>query len=426
MSQFLFLPFGSSGDTYPSVGLARELHRRGHDVTVCVNAYFKIAVERAGLRYLEFGAAEEYMAMLNNPDLWDPHKGFKSVVGNPRMPEAIRRQYLLIEEHYRRDEKVTIVAGSLALGARIAEEKLGARVVGLHLQPLMFFSATNPPVAPNGKIPAWLPPSALRLLYWFGDKYMFSPVVASVVEPLRRELGLPRRSRYIEWMHSEKLELGLFPKWYGHARDWPKQLRQTGFPLFDDRAEEPLAPEVEEFLSKNGAPIVCTFGTGMVLGEKLFAAAADACYRLNRRGILLTPFRDQLPKKLPQNVAHFNYVPLTRLLPRAAAIIHHGGIGTTSQALRAGIPQVITPLSHDQPDNADRVEKLGVGRAIPRKKVNQETLSMTLDGLLEDPRVTTACKDVARRFENCDTLRETCEILESFAQTGEAPSGGRD
>src|ERR1043165_1210433 len=155
MAQFLFFPVGSSGDTYPSIGVGRALARRGHSVTVFVNGYFREAVERAGLRYVELGTAEEYMAMMKNPDLWDPRKGLNAVVGNPAMPQGIRAQYKLIEKYFRRDPELTVVAGSLALGARIAEEKLGVRTAGLHLQPVMFFSAYNPPIAPIGKIPGW-------------------------------------------------------------------------------------------------------------------------------------------------------------------------------------------------------------------------------------------------------------------------------
>lgn len=417
MSQFLFFPFGSSGDTFPSIGIGRELKRRGHGVTVCVNGYFRGAVERAGLRCLEFGPAEDYLGLLNNPDLWSPKHGLRSVVNNPRMPEAIRAQYKIVEQHFQRNPNVTVVAASLALGARIAHETLGVRLAGLHLQPVMFFSAESPPATPQGKLPKWLPRSLIRMLYWVGDAWLFGPIIGQVVEPFRGELGLPKARRYLsEWIHSPQLELGMFPKWYGHASDWPKQLKQTGFPLFDDGADLPLAPEVEAFLAAGSPPVVCTFGTGMVLGEKLFAAAAEACARIKRRGILLTPFREQLPKSLPEGVAHFDYVPLTRLLPRAAAVVHHGGIGTTSQSLRAGIPQVVTPLAHDQPDNADRISRLGVGTSVPGHKVSGASLAAALSKLLDDPKTTSACRDVARRFENDTTLRDTCEILEAFAE----------
>jgi UDP:flavonoid glycosyltransferase YjiC (YdhE family) len=96
----------------------------------------------------------------------------------------------------------------------------------------------------------------------------------------------------------------------------------------------------------------------------------DACRRLGRRGLLLSRYRDQLPADLPPGVRHFDYVPLSRVLPRAAALVSHGGIGTLSQALAAGIPQLIMPLGFDQFDNAARLGRLGVAATLtPRPSV---------------------------------------------------------
>jgi rhamnosyltransferase subunit B len=418
MAQFLLMPFGSSGDTNPFVGIGRELKARGHSVTVLVNGYFRQTVERAGLDFVEMGSAEQYLAMLNNPDIWDPRKGFAAVVGNAFMPEAVRAQYKQIEMRFRRDPHLVVVAGSLALGARIAEEKLGVRMTNLHLQPMMFFSVQKPPVAPNGRIPEWMPRSVVRFMYWIVDRHVYGPVIGEIVEPFRSELGLPKTKNYLrEWMHGPKLALGLFPKWYAHAPDWPAQLKQTGFPLFDDGADKALSAEVEAYLAQGEPPIVYTFGSGMRRGEKLFAAAAESCERLGRRGILLTPFREQLPAKLSAHATHFDYIPLARLLPKAAAIVHHGGIGTTSQALRAGTPQLVTPLSHDQPDNADRIEKLGVGRMLPSQKATGDTMAAALTALLGDPNVRVQCLNSAQHFKQGNALAETCDVLEQFAKS---------
>ncbi len=268
-----------------------------------------------------------------------------------------------------------------------------------------------------------MPRPVVRFLFWFVDSFVFGPIVSRVVEPFRAELGLPKASRFLcNWLHSSKFVLGLFPKWFAYEDDWPAKLRQTGFPLFDDASDQPLAPEVEAYLAAGEPPIVFTFGTGMKSGEKLFAASAEATKLLGRRGILLSPFREQMPKILPPTATQFGYIPLTRLLPRAAAIVHHGGIGTTSQALRAGIPQIITPLSHDQPDNADRVQRLGAGRALTVKKLSGKSLAETLKLVLENPRMAAVCKDLATRFVNKNAIAETCDILENFAKTGEASS----
>lgn len=90
--------------------------------------------------------------------------------------------------------------------------------------------------------------------------------------------------------------------------------------------------------------------------------AVNACRELNRPGLLLSTFPENFPPDLPETVRPLSYVSFSQLLPHCSAIVHHGGIGTTSQALAAGIPQLIRPLAFDQFDNASRVEKIGRGR----------------------------------------------------------------
>jgi UDP:flavonoid glycosyltransferase YjiC (YdhE family) len=118
---------------------------------------------------------------------------------------------------------------------------------------------------------------------------------------------------------------------------------------------------------------------------------------------------------LPPGVAHFDYVPFSQVLPRAAALVHHGGIGTCAQGLAAGVPQVVMPLAHDQPDNADRLRRLGVSRTLMPKRFGGPALAATLDELLRCERTAKACRDVAERFRGADPLGETCRLIEEAA-----------
>jgi UDP:flavonoid glycosyltransferase YjiC (YdhE family) len=150
-------------------------------------------------------------------------------------------------------------------------------------------------------------------------------------------------------------------------------------------------------------------------GSAYFAAVAAALARLGRRGLLLTPFREQLPATLPPGVAHFDYVPFSQVLPRAAAFVHHGGIGSCAQGLAAGVPQVVMPMAHDQPDNADRLRRLGVSRTLPPKHFRGPELAAVLDELGRDERTAKACREVAERFRGADALGETCRLIEELA-----------
>ena len=122
-----------------------------------------------------------------------------------------------------------------------------------------------------------------------------------------------------------------------------------------------------------------------------------------------------MPERLPAGVAHFAYVPFGLLLPHAAALVHHGGIGTCAQGLAAGVPQVIMPLAHDQPDNADRLSKLGVSRTLPPRRFRGPALAAVLRELLSCDRTAKACREVASRFVGIDPLGQTCGLIEAVA-----------
>lgn len=416
MSTFLMMPFGSAGDVYPFIGVGRELRNRGHQVTLATNERFGPAVNRAGLEFVQQGTNAQFSEALNNPDLWHPRRGLQAVVGNRFMNDALNKQLDLIRERLALDPKIVVAAGALCFGARIAREVLPIRLATVHLQPSILLSVTDPPVMPSLRIPAWWPRWLVQAMYGLANRFAIDPPVRAVVEPIRRSLGLPPERAYLQkWTHSPDRCLGLFPEWYGHGRDWPSNMMLTGFPLFDDRADEPLAEEVEEFLSAGDPPVVITFGTGMAVGAQLFAAAIAACAQLGHRAIVLTPVREQLPAVMPDNIRQFGYAPLMKLLPRCAALVFHGGIGTLAQALAAGVPTVCLPMAHDQPDNASRLEKLGVGKSVPASKASVQRIRTALDSIFTDPCIHQRCRLIAQRLAQEFGIATAADVLEKMA-----------
>jgi UDP:flavonoid glycosyltransferase YjiC (YdhE family) len=192
-------------------------------------------------------------------------------------------------------------------------------------------------------------------------------------------------------------------------------LVQTGFPLWDERSYAELPAEVQEFLDAGEPPIVFTPGSANVFGKPFFQAAVDACHRLGRRGIVLSRFREQIPVPLPNGVRHFGYVPFSQLLPKAAALVHHGGIGTTAQGLAAGIPQLVMPLAHDQFDNAARLKRLGVGDWIIPSRFRSPAVAATLNDLLGSGAVARACRTVAEKFSGKNGVASAADAIEQFS-----------
>ena len=199
-----------------------------------------------------------------------------------------------------------------------------------------------------------------------------------------------------------------------HKPDWPPQARLTTFPLFDDAFGDSLSKDILKFLKQGTPPLVFTPGTANEFGKHFFEEGIKTCQKMNKRGLLLTQYPKQLPSSLPPGVQHFPYAPLSQILPHCKALIHHGGIGTCAQALRAGIPQIIQPLNFDQFDNSARVLKLGVGHTILARTFAMNSLFKSLDTLLTSTDVKNQCAKIAGYFSDVNPLEEACHILESM------------
>jgi UDP:flavonoid glycosyltransferase YjiC (YdhE family) len=187
--------------------------------------------------------------------------------------------------------------------------------------------------------------------------------------------------------------------------------------MWDDGDHAPLEPDLEQFLAAGPPPIVFTAGSAMMHGRAFFQAATDACRLLKRRGILVAKYPNQTPEDLPPEVRHFRFVPFSRIFPRAAAVVHHGGIGTCAQALAAGVPQLVMPMSHDQPDNAARLERLGVAASIMPKQFTADRVAKRLGELLNRPGIAPRCQALAAKMAAADAVSATCEEIEAMITT---------
>lgn len=411
--RILIFPMGSAGDVHPFLGIGRALRGRGHDVRVVVNSYFEGAVRKSGLEFDSLGSIEEFKRVLDNPDLWNPQRAFRTLVR-----EALEPTYAAIVEAARTHNQPgeTLVVGStLAIGARTAAEVIDAPYVSVHLAPSVFLSLHKVPRFDGMLWGPWVPRWLSRLQLWVGRKLTDRTVLPGL-NRFRASLGLPPAREVIrDWWHSPRLSLGLFPDWFGPPQpDWPPQTRLTGFPLFDESGQIVPPPELEDFLASGPPPVVFTPGTAMAHGADFFRESVRACRRLGVRGILLTRFPETLPRELPASVRHFEYVPFSEVLPRAAALVSHGGIGTCAQALRAAIPHLVQHMAHDQADNAARLHELGVGDGIPARRYSAELVVEKLEALLSAP-VRARCRALAAKFTPDDWIRRSCELIEAAA-----------
>ena len=410
----LLVAVGSYGDVLPLVGLSRELRSRGHAVTFFTNGHFADLAQQAGINFVALGSAEEYDAVASQPDLWHPHKGWR-VIMKCMMSGPPQEAYHLLRSHVVPGETV-LISSTLGFVARLVQETHQVPNVTVHFSPGVFHSAYQAPRMPGLPLPDWLPVKFKQGVWALIDHLVIDPILKPKLNRFRRELGLPPVSRiFHHWLHSPDLVLGLFPEWFATPQpDWPPSTILTDFPLYDDVGDSSLPATIQNFIEAHPHPFVFTPGSANKHGSSFFVEAAKACQKMHRPAIFLTRYPEQLPQPLPPDIIHFSYAPLSQLLPNCAALIHHGGIGTCSQALRTGVPQLIQPYAFDQFDNGDRIEQLGVGRTISRRSFRSPTIARNLQDLLTSAEVATACHTIKDLFKETNPLTESCILIEQM------------
>lgn len=411
----LIYPMGSSGDVHPLVGVAKSLQARGHEVFIITSAYFEDLVRRAGIEFRAIGTVEDFQRIQDDPNLWHPRKSFETLV-----EKGLNYSYEPILEYARELNKpgdTVMLAGSLAFGARNARELLDIPLASVHLAPSLFISNYRMPLMHGAPIPQWAPRFMKRFQWWAGSKVADKHILPSL-NRFRREHGLaPVRDVIRDWWHSPDRVIGLFPEWFGPPQpDWPRQTKLTGFPMFDEKGLQELPPGLEEFLQAGEPPVVFTPGSAMAHGHEFFTQGVKALQLSGRRGLLLSRYPETIPKDLPASVKHFEYVPFSEVLPRASALVYHGGVGTCAQALQAGIPHFVQNMAHDQRDNLSRVRDLGVGDGMAPKQFKARRVAKVLDDLLGNPAVISRAREIAKRFDTKVWMNQTCDLVEALAR----------
>jgi rhamnosyltransferase subunit B len=237
---------------------------------------------------------------------------------------------------------------------------------------------------------------------------------------LRAELGLPRgENPLFDAKHSPNLVLALFSRVLGvEQKDWPPHTLIAGFAYYDaDAGNAKLPPHLEQFVAGGEPPMVFTLGSAAVLAAgDFYEVSATAAMELGKRAVLLigSDQRNEPKQKLPETICVAQYAPYSALFSRASLVVHQGGVGTVGQCLRAGKPMLIMPYSHDQPDNARRMKRLGVAKVIQKSDYEVKNVTRKLRMMLEDPEVAQKATAVAEQLRGEDGVKTACDALEAL------------
>jgi rhamnosyltransferase subunit B len=405
MARVLLATFGSLGDLHPYIAVGRALQARGLIARIATCSDYRSQVESEGL---EFAPVAPSLAELGAPEalarrVSDPLRGTQVLVQELLMPHLRESHQQLRAAAVDAD---LLISHPLTFMVQVVAAQLGKPWLSTVLAPASFLSRNDPPVL--------APFNSLQLARRMGP-WMYNPLMRMIhgmvrrweapLHAYRRELGMPVSEQVMvfEGQFSPRGTLALFDAALMQPQpDWPPHTRICGTPVYDGTVADPQdLQRLRAFLAAGDPPLVFALGSSAVwLAGKYWSAAIEAAQQLGRRAILVTG-SSQL-RELPASVSAFNYLPYSQVFPHACVVIHQAGIGTLSQALRAGRPQLITPVFFDQPDNAARAVRLGVARSVPFRRVTAARLARQLRALLAQPAYAGAARDLANSLQGSD------------------------
>lgn len=417
MSRIIITTLGTLGDLHPMIAVALELRQRGHDVVFVTHKEYKSKLE--ALKF-EFHRMRPDFTALNDPEemarMMDMKTGQEYMVRQWVNPNLHAMYTDLLDVAQGAD---FIFSGEGVTATPLVAEKLKMRWASSAMVPMSFFSAHDLPILP--------PFPALANLYKFSPTFNKSIVNfakrvtnpwAKPVRQLRHELRLSplEGNPYIDCKFSPHLVVALFSSVLGQPQpDWAPNTVVAGFTYYDAIQSAELAEQVKQFLNAGEAPIIFTLGSAAVMNAgNFYQESIEAAKLINRRAILLIG-RNSPPENLRENsknIIAVNYLPYSQIFPHACAIVHQGGIGTTAQALRARRPTLIMPYSHDQPDNAARVERLGTSHTIKRNQYSAPRVASSLQELLNNPSYAQKATEIARILQAENAVAIACNAIE--------------
>lgn len=416
MAKLVLATFGSLGDLHPKISLGIELRNRGHDVTIAAMEYYREKIGLTGLRFAP-------MAPHLDPDdrelvreMMDANTGTERILSDIILGQTRQMFDDLMDASAKAD---MLISGEVTVAARSVFEKTGIKWVSTSLAPISFISAYDPsapPPAPWFEKLRFMGPNFHRFVFgiakrqvrkWYGPYREF-----------RREIGLdPGHDPIFEGKFSPFLHLAMFSKVLGAPQpDWPSQTVQPGFCFYDGQADSgQMPPGLNEFLDAGERPIVFTLGSAAVMDPRdFFDESIAAAKMLGRRAVILYGNFNEPPAGLCGEIAGFAYAPYSLLFPKAACVVHQGGVGTTGQVLRAGVPHLIMPYGHDQPDNAIRCRRLGVAEVIGRERYNARSAARKLEDILSTPGYAESAIEIGKTVRSEGGVSEACDEVEKL------------
>jgi UDP:flavonoid glycosyltransferase YjiC (YdhE family) len=405
MTTFLLTTNGTHGDVLPFVELGRALVGRGHDVTLYTHEFYAETARRAGVPLVAADTRDEY-----DRQIADSHNFLREVVSDldqimdffrrNGLFDQVRVEYTRMAEVIRArppGDVVVVARHTSGLSALMLRESFGVPVAWVGLAPTQYMATPL-----NARI--------------------FPQTIGGPVDELRAVLGLPPVDDWGRWLRSADVHIGLWPSWFDDAGEpAPDGVALTGFVLNDEAESGELPADVEALLDPHRPPVLITGGSGQLIHGDWYRVAVRACAAVGRPAILVCRHRELVPADLPPGVHWFPALPFATLMPRTAAVVHHGGVLTGARAVASGTPQLVLAHGIDRPDNASRMRRVGVGEWLPAARWDPADAAALLRRLLDDPGYRRRARDLAASVDARAGAAQACDRLEAARGAGTVP-----
>ena len=413
----IFVTIGSSGDFFPFLAVAKAMQTKGFTCTILGPEPFAGKALAEGVSFQSVMDSQSTKDFLQNPKLWNPRTGmlfmFETING---LTKTLVEKIGAIAS----SENAAIVTISGLIGSHIAKDYYNLPTFSLQLQP---FSQPSY-VQPSKDIPV------LNLLMGMlgrtGRHWFFRQAfkhLQKILEPsidFMQQLGL---DPYEDFLGTDRYNvaqmLDLWPDWYCPAKsDWPQHSQRVGFIDYDgpdskgDGEAWIESLGLEEFIENRA--MVFAMGSAMYLDiDRQTRIFQDTAARLGRKAIMATPAIDGI-RRVSNDFIQVEFTPFGQLFPHADLVIAHGGIGTVTRILKAGVPSIITPIAYDQFDNAFLLRRLGIADQLNHSSLSSKRLAQKVDKLLKRPNLTKKLDQVRELSQNNRGEIVAADRIEAF------------
>lgn len=401
MANILLITHWTDGDVFPFIEIGKQMLKENHKVTLFTHCFYRDKAIACGLNFVSLDTPATYEMLVDDmKQEIDPFRNWEGFIRFQNKYESIEvrlSEFEKISQHIIPEETIIIAKNRSSTAAFLAAEKYSIPLVNIFMNPVEI-------------------PNILIFNSHFGSE------VLPKLNQLRKVVGLPPASSWLAFQGMAKSNIALWPSWYAPIdSNWPWRVQHAGFMVSPDKTKSILSDDITSVLNSKEIKILITGGTSKMIHPLFYQCCVSACAELDYRSLVVTRYPDLIPNPLPKKAVWVNEASFRQIMPHFDVVIHHGGIGTITNALEAAIPQLILPYYVDRPFNAACIQALGVGFSVPPKDWNQKELTKYIFDLLA-PEINMKCKVYSDKLKSGSTLSKITNIIEDTLKSKQSPA----